>query len=106
MELGSMPLASIRTLAISGKFVNSSDQRRRIRRMLSRQVSCAKCQWPERNCRLKRHLSDKQEATHGELSSFHPVEQLLHAGDERGSVVAAAHRDALTSGTRKLLPRK
>ena len=86
----------VRTSAISAKFVNSSDQRLRIRRMLSWQVSCAKCKWPERNCRLKRHLSDKQEATHGELSSFHPVEQLLHAGDERCSSVAADHSDALT----------
>jgi hypothetical protein len=46
-------------------------------------------------CRLKRHLFDKREATHGELSSFHSVEQLLHAGDERGSPVAADHGDAL-----------
>jgi D-mannonate dehydratase len=51
--------------------------------------------WPERNRRLKRHLFDKREATHGELSSFHSVEQLLHAGDERGSPVAADHGDAL-----------
>jgi len=57
---------------------------------------------PEPNRRLERHLGDKGkwEAAHGKLSSFHPVEQRLHAGDERSSVAAADHGNALTRRNR------